>query len=202
MKRIISTLAGICTALSLVTTTAHAGTILSATNTQTAVVDGIHHSVRRTDPVETFWPYCELGGCATRVMTLDAGMVEDVILTVDWSWSNYSSEGYLNLWHDGTSVTLTAYIIGPSGIVTFDDDAARPYDGFLSGTIQPAQPLSAFDGHNSAGDWVLTIADFDDQDPRTFNSATLLVTVSEPGTLALLSIALAGLGFARRRKLH
>jgi hypothetical protein len=140
-----------------------------------------------------------------------------VNITVDLTSNHYWGEMSLFLSHAGVHVSLGIRelcsdsgfgSIDISGAITYDDEAANSFP-CLRDAIQPpgtyrppGAALAAFDGLDAAGEWVLTLADCCGEDPRTFHSMTLEVTVPEPATLALLSFALASLGFARRRKLH
>lgn len=85
----------------------------------------------------------------------------------------------------GTSVTLF------SGICTsmdnfdlnFDDGAtpgAIPCPPTTGGTYQPSGTLSSFNGENSTGNWVLTIADMYNLDGGSLESWSLEVCVSTP----------------------
>ncbi len=76
-------------------------------------------------------------------------------------------------------------------LVSFDDSATNTADDFLvscdntgtaiSGTYQPTQPLSAFNGESATGTWTLTINDGADQDGGTINAWSLgLCTVVLP----------------------
>ena len=93
---------------------------------------------------------------------------------------------------------------------TFDDDAANPppVAGSVIGDFKPFGPgtLADFNGGNAFGLWQLfiideTISPGDGNDLTKFN---LIITtdtpVSEPATLALFGLGIAGLGVARRRK--
>jgi hypothetical protein len=92
--------------------------------------------------------------------------------------------------------------------MTFDDEATASFPTNEFGRVYPAsgtyrnEGLAAFEGLDAAGDWVLTIADCCADDRRFFHSMTLQVTVPDPSSIGLLISALAGLGFARQRKLY
>ena len=112
---------------------------------------------------------------------------------------------------------------GQRSEITFDDGAADlvgttnggvPEDG----TFQPVGSLASFIGDTAAGDWNLVVIDGFDQDPTWLTSWSIAITtldpepepepeieheptaVSEPGTLAILGLGLAGLSLVRRRK--
>lgn len=93
--------------------------------------------------------------------------------------------------------------------VTFDDEAGTHISTvaapFGPGTFQGTELLSAFDGESLSSVWQLTIVDNLFGDTGTLNAWGISgdtadsVSVAEPGTLALLGLGLAGLGFTRRR---
>ena len=95
-------------------------------------------------------------------------------------------------------------------MTVFDDEASTPIAGFndgapFTGSFQPREALSIFDGSSSLGDWTLLVFDDEDLDGGTFGSWTITITsepvsVSEPGALGLLGLGLAGLVGAYRRR--
>jgi len=98
--------------------------------------------------------------------------------------------------------TYSGQTPGARVVVTFDDEAASAVGGatLQNGSFRPVGLLSAFDGASAAGAWTLRIRDTVFADPLSFFSATLNVTVPEPGTFGLAGLALLGLGAAARRR--
>lgn len=88
--------------------------------------------------------------------------------------------------------------------ITFDDEAMGAAGGsaIVAGSFNPVQALSAFDGENAIGEWILTLEDTVPEDALEFFSFMLTLTtdVPEPITLSLFGAGLAGMAMLRRRR--
>jgi subtilisin-like proprotein convertase family protein len=139
------------------------------------------------------------------------GSVTDINAIIGNLMHTFVSDLEISLTHGSATVTLFSNNDGSGDNfigTTFDDAAATsiavgspPY----SGSFSPIELLSAFNGTDAFGVWTLTVADQAALDEGMLNSWSIDVTVDgltvpEPGTVALLALGLAGLGFARRRK--
>jgi subtilisin-like proprotein convertase family protein len=88
---------------------------------------------------------------------------------------------------EGTTVNLMSGSCGSDDNfdINFDDEAASsnfPCPPVDSGNYKPASPLSAFDGENGNGTWVLTVVDGFNQDGGSLDSWGLeLKEVADPG---------------------
>jgi hypothetical protein len=116
----------------------------------------------------------------------------------------------------GQKITLVApgTYQGGSGrvTVTFDDEAGSTVGPILeSGSFRPIDALSAFDGIDMFGTWLLQLEDTGFGDPLEYFSSRLEIggdasnpppsnDVPEPASAAIVAFGLAGLWGARRRK--
>jgi hypothetical protein len=177
------------------------------------------------------------GMVGSRNLTIGShGTVTDVNLTVDFSKCDDPAIGpngtecigigdafpdeigiYLTS-PTGQKITLVApgTYQGGSGrvTVTFDDEAGSAVGPVLqSGSFRPIDALSAFDGLDMFGTWLLQLEDTGYGDPLEYFASRLEIggsatepppppptDVPEPGSAAIVALGLAGLVGARRRK--
>lgn len=148
-------------------------------------------------------------GTATSTIRIDShGRVLDVDTLLNITHS-YDADLVLSLSHAGTTVLLSNRNGGSGGAdytdTLFDDSAFVAIDaGFAyapyTGAFRPQQALSAFNGHDIYGDWILSVADMEAGDSGVLNSWSLAAEVPEPASLALFGLGMLGLGGLRRRR--
>jgi len=92
-------------------------------------------------------------------------------------------------------------------VVTMDDAAATPHNTNM-GTIQPANPLSAFNGEDANGTWTMVVTDDAGGDGGTWNSWSMMITgaagiptLSEWG-LIILTLLVLNIGTVRLLRLE
>jgi hypothetical protein len=89
--------------------------------------------------------------------------------------------------------------------ILFDDESANVLGQYeASGDYQPQNGmLSAFDGMEVGGEWLLEIFEMEGKDyegDTMLTSWSVAASVPEPSIIALFGLGLFGLGIARRRK--
>ena len=157
-----------------------------------------------------------LADLSTTTSTLnvpDSFLISDVNVTLNIT---HTFDGDLNISLAsplGTSVDLSTNNGGSGNNYTdtvFDDSAGTALTSGsapVAGTFRPEQLISAFNGENAFGDWILTVKDEFGGDSGDLNSWSLELAgaqVPEPSTFVLLSLGLGLVGFRRwsQRRAH
>ena len=112
------------------------------------------------------------------------GTIVDVDVTLDITHTWAADLDITLISPNGTTVELTSDNGGGSDNytgTTFDDDAALPITSGsapFTGSYQPEESLSNFDGENAAGVWFLEIVDDAGGDLGTLNSWSITLTLN------------------------
>jgi subtilisin-like proprotein convertase family protein len=120
----------------------------------------------------------EFGGSVSDDLTVaDDDLISDLNVTLDISHTNVSDLRIILQHVDtGTEITLLDQFENctyPDILATFDDSGSSPQcqtsSPAISGTLQPQDPLSAFDGERLGGTWRLHVDDLFQPDTGTLN---------------------------------
>jgi len=138
-----------------------------------------------------------------------AGLSSTISITQDWAIDDLNIDiDVTHTWVGDLEITLespagTVVTLFESGcsandmMFTFDDEgtgnlatctAGSDSDAYPEDSYVPDNPLSAFDGENTMGDWILNISDNAGLDTGTLNAWGLTYTYMDPGTPLTVSL--------------
>ncbi|HYO49637.1 MAG TPA: S-layer homology domain-containing protein, partial [Chloroflexia bacterium] len=129
---------------------------LTATSTPVCTISVSSNDMPKTIP---------LGGTVTSTLTINQGAsIADVDLVLGLNSESTSSGFRVSLTSPaGTTRVLVDAACGPYHNIYLDDEASQSIMGqcppLTRQRFQPYQPLTAFDGENTAGTWTLTVTD-------------------------------------------
>jgi subtilisin-like proprotein convertase family protein len=151
----------------------------------------------------------DLSSASSTINIAQHGLIDDINILINNLTHGWDEDLILSITHSGTTAILSFRNGGSGGAdylnTVFDDEAGiqitsgiayAPY----SGSFIPEELLSAFDGMDIFGDWVLTVTDMEAGDSGAINSWGIKATstkVPEPSSIMLLSLGLLAL-FGRK----
>ena len=160
-----------------------------------------------------------LSNAGATQMTLASGDTPVVIndessasstITVTGSGRILDVNALVNITHTWDADLLLSNQNGGSGSqnytnTLFDDSAYTAINaGYAyapyTGSFSPEQALSAFIDMDVAGDWTFTATDLYAGDTGVIDNWSLIATVPEPASLALVGLGMMGLAGIRRRR--
>ncbi len=129
---------------------------------------------------------------STRTSVINAaltGVVLDVDVTFDITHSFGNDLSITLTSPTNVKVTLLSRVVGSNGNIqaTLDDAAVASIIGGtndISGTFQPATPLSMFNGINPNGNWTLTVKDNASLNTGTLHSWSLQIRTGDSSTVS------------------
>ena len=145
---------------------------------------------------------------SSTITVTGSGRILDVnaLVNITHTWD---ADLVLMLTHNGVTVLLSNQN-GGSGSqnytnTLFDDSAYTAINaGYAyapyTGSFSPEQALSAFIDMDVAGDWTFTATDLYAGDTGVIDNWSLIATVPEPASLALVGLGMMGLAGIRRRR--
>lgn len=147
---------------------------------------------------------------ATSIITVaDHGIMTDLNIVLNNVSHSWNEDLVISISHAGTTAVLSNRNGGSGGAdyisTLFDDDALMSITSGIAyapytGSFAPEELLSAFNGMDIFGDWLLTVTDMEIGDTGAINSWGIrAVSVPEPTSMILLSLGLLGLGARRLR---
>ena len=152
----------------------------------------------------------DLSTLTSTITVPDNFVVTDVNVILNDLSHSFWSDLVISLTHGGTTSVLVSREGGssnPNGTFTFDDSASKSATQINTsgGAFRPETALTAFNGTNSAGAWVLKVADTTWWDSGSLKSWSVQLTgntgaVPEPATWAMMIAGFGMVGGAMRRR--
>jgi subtilisin-like proprotein convertase family protein len=149
------------------------------------------------------------GSVTATINVADHGLITDINILINNLTHTWDADLTLSIAHGATSVVLATEKGGSGGAdylnTLFDDQA--PFYAIIDGNVyapfsyalKPEQLLSAFNGMDIFGDWILTVSDSAEGDSGLLNSWGIKATsVPEPSSILLFGLGLFGIAASRK----